>query len=160
MIPNRIFTLRDIYDLLITEGIIDKKEIPFKEFRPVIKEFYKLISNEIIFKAYKFTVGEIGEFKIVRDKRRGKSINWGASNKRKQELIDAGEVPFNKDNAPDGVKWFIYHEGDYFKWQWYKSHTYVKNINVTAFRATRTNRVAVGAAVKNDPFAETTYGIR
>lgn len=160
MIPNRVFTIKDIYDLLVNEGIIDKKEIKIQEFKKVVKEFHQLISHEIVFKAYKYKFGEIGEFSIVRDKRRGKSINWGASNKRKQEIIDSGQIPFNKETAPDGIKWFIYHEGDYFKWHWYKSNTFVKNINVTSFRSTRTNRVAVGTAVKNDPFAETTYGIR
>lgn len=161
MIPNRLFILKDIYNLLVDEGIIDKKEINFqKEFRPVVKEFYKLISHEIAEKAYKFNLGGLGEFKAVKDKRRGKSINWGDSNKRKQEIIDSGQVPFNKETAPDGIKWFILHEGDYFKWQWYKSNSYVKNINVSTFKVTRTNRIMLGRAVKNDPYAETTYGIR
>ena len=51
-----------------------------------------------------------------------RNIDWGESIKNKQTLIDAGITPYDKNTAPDGVKWFIYHNEDYTYWfKWYNN---------------------------------------
>lgn len=159
---SRQYNTRAIYNLCIEQGIIQKDEIPYRLFYDVIKEFHKGISDKIITDAYQFRPSEIGIFEIIKDVRRGKTIDWGASKKRKQEIIDEGGVPFNKVSAPNGVEWFVYHSGeDYFKWNWYKikESNFIKNLKYYIFRAATGNRRAVGSAVKQNPFADLDYGI-
>lgn len=159
---SRQYNTRAIYNICIENGIIREDEIPYKTFYNVIREFHKEISQKIIFDTYRFNPSEIGVFEILRSERRGKSIDWNASKKRKQEIIDSGEVPYSKLNAPNGIDWFVYHDGDYFKWNWYKNTatTFIKNIRFYMFKAATGNRRAVAQAVKNNPFASINYGIR
>jgi hypothetical protein len=160
---NRQYNTRAIYDICVKQDIIDKNEISYRDFFNVIREFHKEISSKIIFDTYRFKPSEIGVFEIIKDIRRGKSIDWNASKKRKQQLLDDGLVPFSKAEAPDGIKWFVYHEGsDYFKWNWFKDTgaKFIKNIKYYTFKVTTGNRRTVAPAVKQNPFADLDYGIR
>jgi hypothetical protein len=160
MNSNKQYNTRSIYNHCVNEGLIDKKLVPYMTFYKVIRQFHKEISDKIIFDTYQFKT-EIGQFEVLRDERKGKSIDWNASKKRKQEIIDSGNVPFNAESNPDGIKWFVYHEGDYFKWNWFKDKgiSFTKNIKFYVFKPTSINRRAVAKAVKNNPFAELDYGI-
>jgi hypothetical protein len=157
---NRQINTREIYNICVQNGVINKKEIPYKLFYDVIRQFHKQLSDKIIFNTYQFKTN-IGQFEVLRDERRGKSIDWNASKKRKQDIIDSGGTPFNAQTAPHGIKWFIYHEGDYFKWHWFKDTgiSFIKNIKYYVFKPTSDNRRAVAKAVKNNPFAELDYGV-
>lgn len=159
---NRQYNTRAIYNICIEKGILQKNEIPYKLFYDIIREFHKEISNKIVFDTYRFKPSEIGVFEILRLDRKGKSIDWNASKKRKQEIIDAGGTPYSKLNAPNGIEWFVYHEGDYFKWNWFKDTgaKFVKNLKFYVFKAATGNRRAVAKAIKQNPFADLDYGIR
>lgn len=155
MNPNSQYNTRSIYNLCIEQGLINKETCSYRDFYDVIREFHKGVSNKIIFNEYNFKIN-IGYFKVLRVARKGESINWGASKKRKQELIDSGLTPFNKTTALDGVKWFIYHEGDYYKWSWFKDKaaTFIKNCKMYKFTPMTGNRRAVAKAVQLNPQAE------
>jgi len=122
-----------------------------------------VVTAYIIFdKINAFKPSQIGIFDIKKDIRRGQSIDWGASNKRKQEIIDSGLTPFNKTTAPDGIEWFIYHEGgDYYKWRWFKDTgaLFISNIKYYTFTATRANLRGLAQCIKQNPFASLDYGI-
>ncbi len=160
---NRQYNTRAIYNLCVEQGILDKNEIPYIQFYHIVREFHREVSQKIIFNTYRFKPSEIGFFEILKDQRKGKSIDWNASKKRKQEIIAAGGTPYNKAEAPTGIEWFIYHEGsDYFKWNWFKDTgaKFIKNIKYYVFKAATGNRRAVAKAVKQNPFADLDYGIR
>lgn len=160
---NRQYNTRAIYNICIEKGIIQKDEISYRLFYDIIREFHKEISHKIILETYRFKPSEIGIFEVIKDIRRGKSINWHASKKRKQEIIDAGGTPYSKLSAPNGIEWFVYHEGeDYFKWHWFKdtSAKFIKNLKFYTFKVATGNRRAVAPAVKQNPFADLDYGIR
>lgn len=65
-----------------------------------------------------------------------KVINWGESNKLKQQLINDGKTIRTKDN-PKGENWLIYYN-DAFNcwWTWNKSYTTVKNKTKYSFKPT------------------------
>jgi hypothetical protein len=159
---NRQYNTKAIYTLCVEQGIINKDEFVYKDFYNVIREFHKEIAKKIINDQYKFKPSQIGIFEITKDIRRGQSINWGASNKRKQEIIDSGLVPYNKENSPEGIEWFIYHEGgDYYKWRWFKDTgaKFISNIKYYNFQAARANLRGLAKAIKENPFASLEYGI-
>ena len=65
------------------------------------------------------------------------AIDWGESNKYKDELLENGELLFNKETG-EGIKWHIYYtDGEYLKYYWRKGKCTVKNKSVYRFDATR-----------------------
>ena len=162
MNSNRQYNTKAIYDLCLSLDLVKKEQVPYTIFYTIIREFHKAIAEGIIFKTYSFKPSEIGIFHVLRDERRGKSINWQASKKRKQEIINSGGIPYSKLGAPHGLEWFVYHEGDYFKWNWYKDKgaSFIKNLKKYTFKVATGNRRAVAKAVKSNTFASIDYGIR
>lgn len=86
----------------------------------------------------------LGYLSIVRVQRNyasksTRNIDWPASNKRRQQLIDEGKTPYSKTTAPDGVKWFVYFTGQdyYVRFYWDKYAAQVENKSVYRFEATR-----------------------
>lgn len=154
MTTNQPFNTRAIYLVCLEQGLIKEDTCTYREFYDIVREFNKQISEKIIFSQYVYKL-PIGIFNVIKTERynNSKSINWGASKKRKQELIEQGLIPFNKKDAPDGVEWFIYNEGDYFKWRWFqtKDAKFLKNLIKYHFKATTNNRRAIAKAVKDNP---------
>lgn len=93
-----------------TYSMFPKKElVDEKTFHAVIELFNLKLSNAI---ADSKSIGtEIGYFSVVRnvksDKR--KVVDWATSNRNKREILKRGGIPYNKENAPDGEEWLVYH---------------------------------------------------
>jgi|SRR5690606_31073606 len=154
---NQQINSRALYQICLSKELFSKEEIPYNLFYNVVREFNKLIAEKVITEAYQFKTN-IGIFQVVRDERKGKSIDWAASKRRKQEILDSGQIPYSKTESPNGVEWFIYHTGDYFKWQWYKHQQFIKNLSNYIFRTTVNNRRAVAKAIKSDENLSVKYG--
>lgn len=134
------------------------RRVSYKVFSEILREFHKQISDEIV-SGYRFNpLKRLGTFRILCCDRTSKAtkfgdINWPESNKKKQELIDKGITPKDKDN-PDGEDWFIYYTDPfYFKWKWHKktNHTYVKNMLYYFFKPTWHNKKKLSKEIKNNP---------
>lgn len=95
--------------------ILEKRiNVKQKDFLSIIGHFNNLIINEVIERGYTFNMcHNLGSIIVRRKKRTRKKIDWNASKKYRQKLIDEGKVPYDKKESPDGIKWFIYHNGDY-----------------------------------------------
>ena len=157
---------KDIYRRLRSKKKINP---PREDFLKCTAEFNKRIAQKIL-EGYKFRIPSVGgqlEIKVRERKKKSKrftDINWDESLKYKQELIDKGEVPYNKETAPDGVKWFVYHEGPYCLWNWFRAtgDRYKKNIMNYSFKVTRGpngNARKMWEMFKKNPIAEITYDI-
>ena len=76
----------------------------------------------------------LSSIRIRKKKRVRANIDWGTSNKNKERILAEGKVPFNKDSAPDGIKWLAYHTSDYeYWWYWNKAVSNVLHRTVYAF---------------------------
>jgi hypothetical protein len=151
--------LKSIYNICIEQGFI--KDIEYKTFANIVKQFHKDISLEVQL-GYRFQPnGELGTFNIIRDIRRGRTIDWGASNKFKQKILDNGGIPFNKETAPNGEEWFIYFEdNNYYKWKWFKRKpTFIKNLIYYMFKPSSKNRRTISQVIKDNPLAAERYGV-
>ena len=76
---------------------------------------------------------------VIRKERdpRNPKVDWGESNKYKQELLDANEQLYNAE-TDKGTKWHIYYtDGYYCKFYWRKGRCRVPNKSVYRFDATR-----------------------
>jgi len=119
--------------------------ISYKLYKFIISTFNKELVNEII-KGYEFNAGYgISTIRIQKKKRdlTRDVINWGASLKRKREIIAEGKVPYavierdaqrliTKDNG--GVPYFIYMVDDYsYWWYWNKKNSNLPNELVYSF---------------------------
>lgn len=102
--------------------------MPYEIYLELLKRSNFEISKHIVKGGY-YTFGNVGKI-YVREKPRtflfkGRPvklpIDWGLSNKYKEELIKQGKVPYDKNNAPFGVKWHIYHTSDYGYWFWWEA---------------------------------------
>lgn len=153
------FNLRDLFIVCIKEGFISP-DVEYKTFSTIIREFNIDISTEIL-KGYKFSPGSrLGIFNLIKDIRRGKTVNWGESNKYRQRLIDQGKVPFDKELAPHGEEWLIFYtDNTYYKWKWFKNGAsqYVKHIGNFVFKPVTANRRNIAKVVKEDKFIPENY---
>jgi len=152
--------LKTLYKVCIDNGYI-APDIDYKTFSILIREFHKEISQRVL-RGYKFRPGEnLGQFHLVKDIRRGKTIDWGNSNKLKQSIIERGGVPYDKVNAPDGEEWLLYYQdNDYYKWKWFKetSTTFIKNVKYYIFKPCTTNRRSIAKVIKEDDLITESYG--
>ena len=153
------YNLKDLYEVAIKEKFI-KPEVDYKTFSTIIREFNIDISAEIL-KGYKFSPGSrLGVFNLIKDVRRGKTINWGESNKYKAYLISQGRIPFDKELSPQGEEWLIYYtDNTYYKWKWFKSGAskYIKHIGNFIFKPVTANRRNIAKVVKEDNFIPEGY---
>lgn len=105
----------------------------------VHKHIIDLFNVELIdriLQGYTFKPGfGLNEIRIRAKKRVRPTIDWESSNQYKQRLIDEGKTPYNKETAPDGVKWLIEFNNEIEHW-WYwekpkKSH--IPNFHLYSF---------------------------
>lgn len=154
---------KDIYRSLRLKGKVDH---PREDFLRSTAEFNRRIVEKML-EGYKFTIPKVGGILEAKAKERTKKsnkftdVNWPESKKYKQELIDAGKIPYDKDKAPNGIKWFVYYEGAYCLWNWFRrtGDRYKKNIMYYSFKPTRGNSRKLSQAFRNNPIAEVTYDI-
>jgi len=123
------------------------KQTTAKVYKRTIEVFNKAIANEIL-KGYTFQLSHrlanIRIKKHLRTEKSKKRIDWAASNKLKQSIIEQGLIPFKvmeydsmkrpiADNG--GVKWFVYHEAEHsYTWYWQKELCKVYNSRLYRFR--------------------------
>lgn len=108
-------------------------------FRDICSEFNMLVM-EYILEGKEFNMGNnLSTISIVRRDRdpRSPRLDWGESNKYKQELLIKDSKLYNSETG-EGVKWHIYHtDAFYCKFYWRKGKCKVKNKSVYRFDATR-----------------------
>lgn len=102
---------------------LTKSIMPYETYLKFLFILNSEIAKYILNGGY-YNFGQLGRIYICEKPRaflfKGKPvklpIDWGASNKYKQYLIDNGKVPYDSVSAPDGIKWHIYHDSDYAYW--------------------------------------------
>lgn len=125
--------LNDLYKVYLKRGGLAS----YKEYKLVVETFMKEATNQIIKTGWIFSMPHYcGQLSVVQLERKftvtdkgtikGK-IDFGASNKLKQEIIDRGELPLvnYKDNEGNiignngGINWLCYQiDPTYFSWVW------------------------------------------
>ena len=132
--------------------------VPKDIFVAICSEFNMQIIDYLL-EGKEFHMGHnLSTLSVIRKERdpRIPTIDWGESNKYKDELISEGKELYNKDTG-EGVKWHIYYtDGEYLKYYWRKSRCRVKNKTAYRFDATRGikgNRGKLRELLKHDELA-------
>lgn len=131
--------------------------------KEILYKFNEKLSNEIVMKGYTFALGfQMGNIRIKKvrcDRRVKKRIDWGATNKKKAEIIASGGLPYKveerneageitKDNG--GIPYFVYHTNDFdYLWHWNKKRVTVLNSAYYKFRPTYYNNTVTGGTLGN-----------
>jgi hypothetical protein len=130
-----MYTFSDIYKSYIEEYGHIEKEI----FSDICHTFNMGIMDYIL-SGKEFNMGNnLSTLSIVRRDRdpRSPRIDWGESNKYKQELLEAGEALYDSITEL-GAKWYVYHTDEFYcKYYWRKGKCKVKNKSVYRFDPTR-----------------------
>ncbi len=126
---KKINQLKDIenkikeYDKLKTRNLHQIADQ--EEYKKVVQEFCKIAEDKLI-AGEKVYFGNIGYFNIIKANKTSDvkklRVDWGESNKAKQEIINKGLIPMSKD-TPDGVPYIRYHNPDelYYCVNWHKN---------------------------------------
>lgn len=116
----------------------EKLLMDFYTFRDVVYSYNKKAADELI-QGEVLNMGErLGYLYILKVNSPSKLIDWKSSNDFKQELINQGEQPRDKQH-PEGVNWLqYYHTKFYLRWAWRKRKGVcrVKNHTVYGFYPT------------------------
>lgn len=130
------YTTRDIYKYYKANGGILSKT----EFKNICCDFNIAVMNAIIYEAAVFDMGSnLSTLYILRKDRQWdkKMPNWKESNKRKEELLAAGEKLWD-EKTQTGVRWLVWHDDEYYvRFFWKKKHAIIKNIFFYMFIPTR-----------------------
>ena len=148
-------TLKDIYESYI---ISEDSTIDSNIFRNICSEFNMEIIDYIL-EGYSFNMknqlSNISVKRVVRDNAKP-TIDWGESNKYKNELLSQGKKLYNKDTE-EGVKWYIYYtDKNYLRYFWNKGKCKVPNKSVYKFVPTRGlkgNKEKLSLLLKEDDLA-------
>ena len=129
------YTLKDIHkDYISNNGPISSKL-----FRDICTEFNVKVIESML-EGEVFNLGNnLSSISIVRKERdpRNTKVDWGESNKYKQELINSNEQLYDSETN-EGTKWHIYYtDGFYCKYYWRKGKCRIPNKSVYRFDATR-----------------------
>ena len=104
-----------------------------------LQDIYKEYTNTVSLIDKKIFRDICEEFNMARKERdpRNPKVDWGESNKYKQELLEQGKKLYNAETG-EGVKWHIYYtDGYYCKFYWRKGKCRIPNKSVYRFDATR-----------------------
>lgn len=116
------------------------KIVSFKQYKFLVSLFNETISDLIIREGYTFKLGHhLGEIRIRKKRRHPNKmpVNWNESLKTKQAIIDAGEVPYDKDTAPEGKKWLVRFTDKFgYYWYWSKYRCAISNRDAYSFNPT------------------------
>ena len=108
-------------------------------FKQLCEEFNMLVIESIL-AGKEFNMGHnLSTMSVVRKDRdpRSPRVDWGESNKYKNELIKEGKALYDPDTNL-GTKWHIYHTDEFYcKFYWRKGKCAVPNKSVYRFDATR-----------------------
>ena len=153
------YTSVDIFKDYQTEGGI----LPSSVFHEICEEFNEKLMHEIIYNARVANLGwRLSTLEVVKVDRNfsKQAVNWVASEKLKQRIIDEGGVPYSKEH-PEGEKWFVYYTDDYFiRFNWNKSECIIPNKTAYKFTATRGdtgNKDKLKHYLKENPLAHLKY---
>ena len=100
----------------------NRTKIKFKEYKEYLRKYYMQAVHKALIEGYAYRFGYgigdlmINYWKYVNGVRKT-MVDWAATNKRKQEIIDAGLKPYDKDEAEiykirgikyDGIPYVVY----------------------------------------------------
>jgi len=101
---TRAESRKHMYNVFPKKNLADEKT-----FNSVIELFNLKVSNALA--EGKSISTEVGFFSVARniksDKR--KVVDWATSNRNKREILKNGGTPYNKESAPQGQEWLVYH---------------------------------------------------
>jgi len=148
-------TLKDIYE---SYAVSEDSTIDANMFRAICSEFNMEIIDYIL-EGYSFNMGNqlsnISIKRVIRDNAKP-TIDWGESNKYKNELLSQGKKLYNKDTG-EGIKWYIYYtDKNYLRYFWNKGKCKVPNKSVYKFIPTRGlkgNKEKLSLLLKEDDLA-------
>ena len=130
-----MYTVTNIYKDYNKENTRVDKEL----FINICADFNILVFEELL-EGSIFNMGNnLSTLSIVRKERdpRSPRIDWGESNKYKQELLEEDQELYNSITG-QGTKWHIYHTDEFYcKYYWRKGKCKVPNKSVYRFDATR-----------------------
>jgi hypothetical protein len=116
------------------------------QFRNIAKDFFKLLSEEMINSAYEYKLPHrLGILRVKKFKGLKRQVDWGLTNKH-----------YKEENAtkPSGSKSFVYHNNKHSagytaRW-WWTMNKWVKYNQIFSFVATRSNKRLLAQSIKND----------
>ena len=130
------YTLEDIYEDFDMRSDL---EIPKALFRSICSEYNQEIIESVLDGSIIDLGNNLSNISIARIKRNPSKpvIDWGESNKDRQELLEEGYELYNT-NTGKGKKWSIYYtDEEYCRFYWNKGKCRVPNKSVYKFVPTR-----------------------
>lgn len=141
-LKKEIYRMRDKIDQLSKADPEEKRLLmTYKLFHDIVCLFNKKAAHRIVQGEILNLGNRIGYLQIRKMNQHSPSIDWPASNARRQELVDKGIRPRAKDYQ-EGENWLVYRDSEfYLRWSWvkqYRKHGYhmLRNTNVYAFYPT------------------------
>jgi hypothetical protein len=108
-------------------------------FTDLCQEFNLWIIDQILEGKIFYMGNNLSALSISRRERdpRSPRIDWGESNRYKQELLDQGKELYSK-TTKSGIKWHIYYTDEFYcKYYWNKGKCKIPNKSAYRFDATR-----------------------
>ena len=130
------YTLEDIY---IDFDMRSNLELSKNLFRDICSSYNQEVVNALLDGQTIDLGNNLSSLSIARIKRNPAkpTIDWGESNKYKEELLAEGTELYNQDTNK-GKKWHIYYtDADYCRFYWNKGKCKVPNKSVYKFVPTR-----------------------
>lgn len=113
--------------------------VPYWMFKEVLSRFNRKSSDAVIFGSLLNLGPKLGYLMIKKINRNYKKAipDWGESKRIKQEIIDRGGIPKDKEH-PEGEDWIkFYTDSWYLRWAWVKKYVCrIKNQSVYRFTPT------------------------
>tara|TARA_R100001594_G_scaffold149362_1_gene206950 strand:+ start:1933 stop:2424 length:492 start_codon:yes stop_codon:yes gene_type:complete len=149
------YNITNIYEYFDSTSNI---EIDRTTFKNICSDFNMMIIDYIL-DGGKFNMGNsLSYISILRiDRNNSKpAINWGESNKYKNQLKEKGIKLYNHTTG-EGQKWYIYYtDSEYCRYYWNKASCKIPNKSVYKFIPTRGlkgNKEKLTALLKKDDLA-------
>lgn len=137
-------------------------DLLYEDFKGIICSFNIEVMDQIL-EGRELDMGKglsrLSIMRIERDFSRP-TIDWGSSNKLREELLAEGEDLYSKDN-PEGVKWFVYFTDDwYLRFYWEKKRCSLKNRSAYRLDLTFDNKNHLKRLIKDDSLAYLNFRTR
>jgi hypothetical protein len=127
-VDNYVWINKNVVQLESKLKELINNSLSLEKFSFIIKSGNSLLIDRIVEDNYTLEPNRnFGTIGVVANSSKKKRVNWGESNKKKQEIIDRGGIPYYKEEDLNneeykGEEWLIYHEDLDFFLHWERSY--------------------------------------
>jgi len=143
-----IYRFRTLSKRIINYGIL--YSMTERDYNKIMLEYGNSLAKKLVLSGTLILPCKLGTIEVCLTEHNKPRIDWGASNRMKQLIIDEGKIPKDMLN-PNGEKWIVYHTEEIYPFIRYTFNSKIHNLQFYKLAVSNYNNFLRDGVVENAP---------